>query len=72
MTNDEEKNEQQHRFEPDKEGKGIVLKMQVDDDPEKQEHTERMTELFKEVSDSKPESIADFLIRLNEINKLKL
>ncbi len=69
---DDEKNEITHRFPANEEGKGKALKLQIDDDPEKQEHNERMAELFKEVSDSGPESLQEFFIRLNEINKLKL
>lgn len=58
-----------HRFPVDGEDKGNEFKFQPDSD--NPEHSEHMAELFKEVSDSKPESIAEFLIRLNEINKIK-
>lgn len=57
-----------HLFPANQQGKGVKLNIQID--PNNLDYSERMGELFKEVSDSNPESIADFLIRLNEINKL--
>lgn len=64
-TNDDEIT---HLFPANQEGKGVKLNIQID--PHNLDNSERMGELFKEVSNSHPESIADFLIRLNEINKL--
>jgi hypothetical protein len=61
-------NQVKHRFSTggDKE---IQLNMEMD--PENPAYSKHMAELFKEVSNSKPETIADFLICLNDINNLK-
>jgi hypothetical protein len=58
-----------HQLPADQDGKGKELKLNID--PENPlEYNEHMAELFKEVGESNPKSIAEFLIRLNEINKL--
>ena len=65
--NEDEKNKVTHRFEPGSDGKGIALNLQIDS-----EHAEEMSELFKEVSDSKPKDLQEFFQRLAVIQDLKI
>lgn len=61
--------EMKHKLPPSEEGKGKQLGYKFDPN---NPHEAHMAELFKEVGDSKPQTIQEFFMRLDAISKINV